>query len=181
MEKFFNAMVERRNITKEDINRFINDSIVKIIFFDKDLSDISFDKTVNEIHKFKSKYRGNTYISVPVKPIMDDGDKYIKGIGVDESDSPSAFVFLSKHDLRDISPDLKKAKASERALYGKKLCMDYLSKLNAILNNELLRLTITDENGKVVVSEDISGSYDKINNYISDKISNIKEESTQII
>ena len=45
MGKSFNAMVERHEVTNEEINDFINNSIVKFIFFDKNLSDISSDKT----------------------------------------------------------------------------------------------------------------------------------------
>lgn len=181
MRKSFNAMVERHEVTNEEINDFINNSIVKFIFFDKNLSDISSDKTINEIHKFKSKYRGNTYISVPIKTIQGENDKYIRGLEVDESENPTAFVVVSKHDLRDLSPEMKKASANERALYGEKLCVEYLSKLNKMLNNELLHLTITDEKGDVVVSEDIKGNYDAINHYISHKISDINKESTEIV
>ena len=128
MGKSFSAVVQRHEVTNEEINDFINNSIVKFIFFDENLSDISSDKTINEIHKFKSKYRGNTYIIFPIKTIQDENDKYIRGLEVDESENPTAFVVVSKHDLRDISSEMKKAKANERALYGKKLCMDYLSK-----------------------------------------------------
>lgn len=181
MGKSFSAVVQRHEVTNEEINDFINNSIVKFIFFDKNLSDISSDKTINEIHKFKSKYRGNTYISVPIKTIQGEDDKYIKGLEVDESENPTAFVVVSKHDLRDLSPEMKKANANERTLYGEKLCMDYLSKLDKMLKNELLHLTITDEKGDVVVSEGISGSYDEINHYISHKISDINKESTEIV
>ena len=80
MGESFNAVVQRHEVTNEEINDFINNSIVKFIFFDKNLSDISSDKTINEIHKFKSKYRGNTYISVPIKTIQDENDRYIRGL-----------------------------------------------------------------------------------------------------
>lgn len=181
MGKNFNAVVQRHEVTKEEINDFINNSIVKFIFFDENLSDISSDKTINEIHKFKSKYRGNTYITLPIKTIQGENDKYVKGLEIDKSENPKAFVVVSKHVLRDLSPEMKKAKANERALYGEKICMDYLSKLNKMLNNELLRLTITDEKGKVVVSEEVKGNNDTINHYISQKISEINKQSTEIV
>jgi hypothetical protein len=76
---------------------------------------------------------------------------------------------------------MKKANANERVLYGEKICMDYLSKLNKMLNNELLCLAIADEKRKVLVTEEVKGSYDTINHCISHKISDMNKESTEIV
>ena len=64
--KNYNIEIARCVVDKNVINSFINNNIVKFIFFDKQYADISSDDTINEIHKFKAKYRGNTYIRLPL-------------------------------------------------------------------------------------------------------------------
>ena len=59
-KKNYNASVTRHNVTVDEIRTFVKDNIVKFVFLDRQYSDLTSDDTVNEIHKFKSKYRGNT-------------------------------------------------------------------------------------------------------------------------
>jgi hypothetical protein len=177
----FTASVTRHNVTMEDITSFVKNSIVKFIFLDKNFADISSDKTVNEIHKFKSVYRGNTYIRIPLKMVK--GEKYITGIEIDTSDNPDGFAVISKHDLRDLSIDMKKAKKEERIAYGEQICKEYLDKFNKYLSNNILEIVVRDENDNVLEVRLISGGQDfaSINKEIRSVIEEVKSRTTEII
>ena len=83
--KNYNIDIARGVVDNDVINSFINGNIVKFIFFDKQYADISSDDTINEIHKFKSKYRGNTYVRIPISFLKEDGNDYVRGIIIDEN------------------------------------------------------------------------------------------------
>ena len=53
-------------VDKDTLSDFRKDNIVKFIFLGEDeiLLSLSSNPSVNEIHKFRSKYRGGTYVSV---------------------------------------------------------------------------------------------------------------------
>lgn len=172
------ASVTKHNVTKEDINMFINESIVKFIFFDKKYIDISSDKSVNEIHKFKSKYRGNTYIRVPLDFIKEEEDKYVRGIEIAKSeDNAQGFAIVSKHDLRDLSKEMKTANKEERIEYGKKLCEEHVNKLDNMLKNNILQVVVRDVNNNVVADKLINcGGLETINKGVQKVIDNINTE-----
>ena len=169
MTKGFNAVVQRHEVTNEEINDFINNSIVKFIFLDKEYADISSDKTINEIHKFKSKYRGNTYIRVPLKIVKEENDKYASGIVIDKTlENPVGYAVISKHDIRDMSKEMKTAKKEECIAFGEKIIEEYVARLNKFLKNDILILQIKDINNNVLQTKLISGGLDfsTINNEV---------------
>jgi len=167
----YTASVECKNITKEDINDVLKNNVVKVIFLNEKYSDISSDDTVHEIHKFKSKYPGNTYIKLPVKVVEKKDKRYIE---VDNTENPEGFAIISKHDMRDLFKHLRKANKAERTDYGKTLCLKHIVLLNKMLNNELYTLTIKDSDGNVVSNEEIWGDFDDINDFIEDRINGLK-------
>lgn len=177
----YTASVTRHDVTMEDINSFINESIVKFIFLGSEYEDISSDKTVNEIHKLKSKYRGNTYIRVPLNVIRPEDDKYIRGIEIGDSEEKAhGFVIVSKHDLCDLSKEIKKANKEERIEYGKKLCEEYVGKLDNMLKNNILQVLVRDENNNVVADKLINGGdFQTINKGVQKVIDNINK--TEIV
>jgi hypothetical protein len=179
----YTASVTRHNVTMEDINSFINENIVKFIFLGKEYSDLSSDKTINEIHKLKSKYRGNTYIRIPLNVIKKEDDKYVRGIEIgDSEDKADGFVVLSKHDLIDLSDDMKRANKEERIEYGKKICEEKIETLNNILKNNVLQLIVKDGNNDVVANRYINGGdFQTINNNVQKVIEEINKEKTEII
>ena len=153
-KKNYNASVTRHNVTVDEIRTFVKDNIVKFVFLDRQYSDLTSDDTVNEIHKFKSKYRGNTYVRIPLRANKTDDWKYVKGIVVeDDEEKAEGFVLVSKHDLRGLSKEMKKASKEECVEYGKKLCKERLEMLNSMLNNSILEITIKDNNNVVVGSK----------------------------
>lgn len=170
------ASVTRHNITAEDVDSFVKNSIVKFIFLDEEYKDISSDSSVTEIHKFKSKYRGNTYIRVPLKIVKGEYDKYVKGIEVDTSDNPQGFAVVSKHDLRDLTKEMKTAKKAERVEFGEKLCKKYLHTLNKFLSNNILKVVVRDVDNNVITEKLICGGRDftTINKEVNSIIENIK-------
>ena len=110
-----NAAITRYNVTIDYVHSYIENNIVKVIFLDEEYSDISTDKEVHEIHKFKSKYRANTYVIVPLKIVKSEDDKYVQKIDFDyDNETPHGFAVVSKHDLRDLSKEMKKAKKEKR-------------------------------------------------------------------
>lgn len=157
-KKNLNTSVVRHNVTMEDIYSFVNNCVVKFIFLDKDFTDISFDKNINEIHKFKSVYRGNTYVRVPLKFIKED--KYVTSIEVDTTDNPDGFAVISKHDLRGMSKELKKAKKEECVAYGEKLCKEYLDIFNKYLDNNVLEIIVKDEDNNILKTKLIPNTTD---------------------
>lgn len=169
----YSTSVTRHNVTVEELMSFINDNIVKIIFLDEQYADISSDKTVTEIHKFKSKYRGNTYIRVPVKIVKGEDDKYVKGIEIiDSEENAQGFLVVSKRDIRDLSKELKKANAEQRVEYGTKLCLAYLKKLNKMFVNNILEVVVKDESNNTIKKilipgdNDFSGIYKNVSKIV---------------
>jgi hypothetical protein len=155
------ASITRYQVTMEDITSFVKESIVKFIFLDKEYADISSDENVNEIHKFKSVYRGNTYIRVPLKIVKEENDKYASGIIIDKTlENPVGYAVISKHDIRDMSKEMKKAKKEERIAFGEKIIEEYVAKLNKFLKNDILIVKIKDINNNVLQSKLISGGLD---------------------
>lgn len=143
--KNYHIEIARCVIDKEVINSFINGNIVKFIFFDKQYADISSDDTINEIHKFKAKYRGNTYVRIPLSIIKEDGDDYVNGIVIDEdTNNPDGYVVVSKHDLHNNYKDMRYAKKDKRVTFGRQLCQENLSVYNDMLCGNIFNISITD-------------------------------------
>lgn len=175
------ASVTRHNVTIQDISSFVKSSVVKFIFLGNDFAEISSDESVNEIHKLKSVYRGNTYIRVPLKIVK--GEKYVTGIDIDTTDNPDGFAIISKRDLRDMSKDMKKAKKDERIAFGENVCKEYLDKLNKYLTNNILELTIKDDEGNTLKTRLISGGRDfgLLNKEIYSIVEDINSQTTSEI
>ena len=161
-KQYENYIIEiaRCVIDNDAINSFINGNIVKFIFFDKQYSDISSDDTINEIHKFKAKYRGNTYIRLPLCVIKEDGDDYVKGIVIDETtNNPDGYVVVSKHDLYYNYKEMRYTTKEKRVIFGTQLCKKSLSEYNSILNGDVFRVKITDTNkNEILCDKVISGN-----------------------
>jgi len=157
--KNYNIEIARCVIDKEAINSFINGNIVKFIFFDKQYADISSDDTINEIHKFKAKYRGNTYVRIPISIVKKDGDKYVKDIVIDEdTNNPDGYVVVSKHDLYYNYKDMRYATKEKRITFGTHLCEEALSQYNSILSGDIFNVIITDtDKNEIIYNKIISG------------------------
>lgn len=157
--KNYNIEIARCVIDKEAINSFINGNIVKFIFFDKQYADISSDDTINEIHKFKAKYRGNTYVRIPISIVKEDGKNYVKGIVIDEdTDNPDGYVVVSKHDLYYNYKDMRYATKEKRITFGTYLCEEALSQYNSILSGDIFSVIITDtDKNEILYNKIISG------------------------
>ncbi len=179
----YTASVTRHNVTMEDVNSFINENIVKFIFLSKEYSDISSDKTIDEIHKLKSKYRGNTYIRVPLNVVRPEDDKYVRGIEIaDSEDKAQGFAVVSKHDLRDLSDEMKKANKEARVEYGKKLCEEKIVTLDNMLKNNILQVVVKDGNDNLVANRYINGGdFQTINNNVQKVIEEINNQKAEII
>lgn len=171
------AGVSRHNVTMDDIHSYVNNNIVKLVFFDKEYADLSTDTTINEIHKFKSKYRANTFINVPLKLVKSEDEKYVHKIDFDEeNENPRAFAVVSKHDLREVSKEMKKAKKDERIAYGKQLCTDYVNKLNFILTNHVYHVQIRNADSEVLYEENVpAASFQEVNKFILDKMNELNK------
>ena len=142
--KNYNIEIARCVVDKDVINSFINGNIVKFIFFDKQYADISSDDTINEIHKFKSKYRGNTYVRLPMSILKEEGYDYVRGIVIDENTNHiDGYVVVSKHDLYDNYKDMRYATKEKRVTY------------NNILNGNIFKIIITDTNKNEILCDKI--------------------------
>lgn len=157
--KNYNIEIARCVIDKEAIDSFINGNIVKFIFFDKQYADISSDDTINEIHKFKAKYRGNTYVRIPISILKEDGDDYVKGIVIDEdTKNTDGYVVVSKHDLYYNYKDMRYATKEKRITFGTLLCKEALSQYDSILSGDIFNVIITDTNkNEILYNKIISG------------------------
>lgn len=157
--KNYNIEIARCVIDKEAINSFIKGNIVKFIFFDKQYADISSDDTINEIHKFKAKYRGNTYVRIPISIVKKDGDKYVKGIViVEDTINPDGYAVVSKHDLYYNYKDMRYAPKEKRITFGTYLCKESLSMYNSILSGDIFSVIITDtDKNEIIYNKIISG------------------------
>ena len=157
-EKLSSVYVGRFEVTKEMIDSFLSEDIVKFIFFDEQYSDISSDKTIHEIHKFNSKYRGNRYIRLPLEIVKKEEDKYPSSIEICGLSNPDGYVVVSKIDLWENYADMKKANRNEKILFGKKLCRERLEKLNNLLVGNVYKVVGGKEDGEVGFEEVIIGS-----------------------
>ena len=156
--KNYQIEIARCVIDKEVINSFINGNIVKFIFFDKQYADISSDDTINEIHKFKAKYRGNTYVRIPISIVKKDGDKYVKGIViVEDTINPDGYMVVSKHDLYYNYKDMRYAPKEKRITFGTYLCKEALSMYNSILSGDIFSVVITDTDKNEIIYNKIIG------------------------
>ena len=157
--KNYNIEIARCVIDKEAINSFINGNIVKFIFFDKQYADISSDDTINEIHKFKAKYRGNTYVRIPISIVKEDGKDYVKGIVIDEdTNNPDGYVVVSKHDLYYNYKDMSNDPQEKSITFGTQLCEEALSQYNSILSGDIFNVIITDtDKNEIIYNKIISG------------------------
>lgn len=156
--KNYNIEIARCVIDKEAINSFINGNIVKFIFFDKQYADISSDDTINEIHKFKAKYRGNTYVRIPISIVKEDGEDYAKGIVIDEdTNNTDGYVVVSKHDLYYNYKDMRYATKEKRITFGTYLCEEALSQYNSILSGDIFNVIITDTDKNEIIYNKIIG------------------------
>lgn len=180
-DKFYMALVKRHQVTRGEITTFVCEDIVKFVFFDENYYDITSDNTVKEIHKFKSKYRGNTYIRIPLKIVV--GEKYVTGIEETNSEeNADGFVVVSKHDLRELSTEMKKAKKDERIEYGLKLCRERLRKFNCLLRSEVYKIDIRDEKSKTVFSKNIiTNDTNEINQEIEKEMNRLKGNTNDVL
>lgn len=154
--KNYNIEIARCVVDKDVINSFINGNIVKFIFFDKQYADISSDDTINEIHKFKSKYRGNTYVRLPMSLLKEEGYDYVRGIVIDENTNHiDGYVVVSKHDLYDNYKDMRYATKEKRVTFGTQLCKKSLTEYNNILNGNIFKIIITDTNKNEILCDKI--------------------------
>ena len=180
--KNYNIEIARGVVDKDAINSFINGNIVKFIFFDKQYADISSDDTINEIHKFKSKYRGNTYVRIPISFLKEDGNDYVRGIVIDENtNNMDGYVVVSKHDLHYNYKDMRYATKEKRVTFGTQMCKKSLTEYNNILNGNIFKIIITDTNkneilcnkivsGKLLVEELVNFNDDKLQEIINKMI-----------
>ena len=187
--KNYNIEIARGVVDKDAINSFINGNIVKFIFFDKQYADISSDDTINEIHKFKSKYRGNTYVRIPISFLKEDGNDYVRGIVIDENTNHiDGYVVVSKHDLYYNYKDMRYATKEKRVTFGTQMCKKSLTEYNNILSGDIFRVIITDTNkneilcnkivsGKLLVEELVNFNDDKLQEIINKmiNIANLEE------
>jgi hypothetical protein len=125
--------------TEEIISFFVQNNAVKFIFFNEKYSLISADKTVRDIHKLKSKYRGNTYVRIPLTIVCNEEDKYPNGIIIStDEDNADGFVLISKRDIWELYSETKYKDKKFREDFCTNLCLQRLEELNRILNGEMV-------------------------------------------
>lgn len=138
------------------------ENVVKFVFLNEEYFDLSTDSDVKEIHKFKSKYPGNSYVRVPLHIEKNEDGKYATKIVLAYTDDlTDGYAVISKLDIITLDETLKRAKKSERESYGFNLCVKELDKYNAILNGEVFYKTVTDKYGNIIQSEIIFGEKSK--------------------
>lgn len=147
------AEIWRCEIDKESIVSYLKNNIVKFVFLNEKYNDLSSDPLMNEIHKFKAKYRGNTYIRVPIAAIQKEGDKYISGFEVSDEEHCDGFAVVSKHDLRSNYKDMKYANKETRVSFGTQLCKDKLREYSDILSGNIFKVIITDTRKNTILFE----------------------------
>ncbi len=135
--------------TEEIISFFVQNNAVKFIFFNEKYSLISTDKTVRDIHKLKSKYRGNTYVRIPLTIVCGEEDKYPNGIIISsDEDNADGFVLISKRDIWGLYSETKYKDKKFREDFCTNLCLQRLGELNRILNGEMV--TVVRETCQIV-------------------------------
>ena len=146
------ASLTRRPVTPSDMEAHIKGGIVRSVFLDREYSAISSDRETDEIHRFRSRYRANTYVILPVKAVPSEDGSLFPAVRVEEygGDSPRGFIAVSKHDIRECSPEMRKAGKDERKAYGLTLCREFLSRLNMLLAGRMYRATIRSASGETL-------------------------------
>ena len=134
------------------IDRFKNQCACEFIFLSEEYRDLSFEPTITEFRKFKSKYPANTYVRIPVKIDLKEGEKYKRGIVECEEDESDGYVVFSKRDLNDYHPEARYKPSEDRVFLCKHLCRNAISEYNLVLDCELYSMCVAerDENGHVV-------------------------------
>lgn len=139
-------------VDKDTLSDFRKDNIVKFIFLGDDdiLLSLSSNPSVNEIHKFRSKYRGGTYVSVPITVIgKEESEKYFTGIIVgccDYTIPPDGYATISKRDICTIFKKYRYRSSEEKTQLGRQLCIEEIIKYNSLLNNQLFKVTLSKNN-----------------------------------
>ena len=109
-----------------------------------------------------------------MKIVKSEDDKYVQKIDFDyDNETPRGFAVVSKHDLRDLSKEMKKAKKEERVAYGKQLCVDYINKLNYVLVNRVFHVTIKNNEGNLLYEDNIPGEFKDVNMFVLNKMNNM--------
>lgn len=167
-------------IDDDAVSSYLKNSFVKYVFLKDKLKAFSSDPCVLEIHKFKAKYRGNTYIRIPLMVAQGEDDKYIKGFKqIENADMGDGFMLVSKHDLRDSFKEMKYATKEERIKFGTDLCKRCLEEYNQVLSGNVFRIIITDivEN-KIIYDKNNAVPYKDAVNYAKRFILDLKNNGT---
>lgn len=135
-------------VDKDTLSDFRRDNIVKFIFLgeDKILLSLSSNPSVNEIHKFRSKYRGGTYVSVPITVIgKEENEKYFTGIivGCDYTTPPDGYATISKRDICTLFKKYRYKSSEEKTQLGIRLCNEEVNKYNSLLSNQVFKVTLS--------------------------------------
>lgn len=157
--------VYRCVVDKEVIDKYKSDESnnVKFIFFNTEYSDLSFDSSVTEIHKFKSKYRGNSHIRIPLTIVKNDDNKYVLGFDVCQTNEPDGYAVISKLDLITNNTKLKTASKAEKESEGTAICLNKMHEYNSLLRGEVFLVKEKDCNNNCL-SEKIVCGRDKLLN-----------------
>jgi hypothetical protein len=145
----------RQCVVDNDVIRsYLKNNIVKFIFFDEKYSDISSDNSVHDIHKLKSKYRGNTYVRLPLRIVQPTDSKYNEKIVIDTTaETPDGFVIVSKRDLCEKNKTLlhKSKKIKEAVAHLK--CENSVIEYNYILMGKLFQVKHINKDTDEVLNE----------------------------
>lgn len=138
-------------VDKDTLSDFRKDNIVKFIFLGEDeiLLSLSSNPSVNEIHKFRSKYRGGTYVSVPITVIgQEESEKYFTGIivGCDYTIPPDGYATISKRDICTLYKEYRYRSSEEKTQLGRQLCIEEINKYNSLLSNQVFKVTLAKNN-----------------------------------
>ena len=148
-------------VDKDTLSDFRKDNIVKFIFFGEDeiLLSLSSNPSVNEIHKFRSKYRGGTYVSVPITVIgKEENEKYFTGIivGCDYTTPPDGYATISKRDICTLFKKYRYKSSEEKTQLGIRLCNEEVNKYNSLLSNQVFKVTLV-KNDEIVFDDYVFG------------------------
>lgn len=143
-------------VDNDVIRSYLKNNIVKFIFFDEKYSDISSDNSVHDIHKLKSKYRGNTYVRFPLRIVQPTDSKYNEKFVIDSTaETPDGFVIVSKRDLCEKNKTLlHKSKLIKKAAAHLK-CTNSVNEYNGILMGNLFKVKHINKDTGEIISEKI--------------------------
>ena len=138
---------KRCMVDKDTLSDFRKDNIVKFIFLGEDeiLLSLSSNPSVNEIHKFRSKYRGGTYVSVPITVIgQEESEKYFTGIivGCDYTMPPDGYATISKRDICTLYKEYRYRSREEKTQLGRQLCIEEINKYKAIVEDKIKKYKV---------------------------------------